>query len=645
MPVFRKYIIFLLFLFPHFLESQNTDSIEILNRECWEIVYSDPDSALILGLRAKKLAMIRGRTRDVNRANILLGIVYDIKARYDSAMFYHHQVLKSSQNIQDTMLIASSLSNIGLTFWHTGMYYNALENLFASLRVFESIQHNTPALASVYNNIGLIYSELGDYGKALDYFEKSRSVAIENNDMLNLGAVITNIAIVLSKKGLLSEALQTIDSSIQLKQRKNDFYGLSISYNEKATILLNNELFKDAYNMAGEALTHNKKINDLSNQAISYQILQRIFVHDGQFEKAIRYNKMAFDLAKKINDRKLILAHYKNMSEIYRSMGLFAEAYTNYVQYAEMKDSLLSEKQLSNIYQLEFQNQIDLQQNEIAMLQERQEIQNLQLEKQELLLSKRNLQLILIASVLSILLLLLYMHYMKTRHRHKRELVIAMMQQKSRQAQKIIQAELNERKRISREIHDSLGQLLSLIKMNLDSARLKISKKDLNILNKVDETIDLVDHTILEMRNISQNMLPVILREKGLETAIDDMVQRLKNVSKFGFNLEMLNIQLLDDQLIENTIYSVLQELLNNAVKHSACDRIDIQLVCSETEVNILVEDNGKGFDEPSVEYGLGIPQIKEKVENLGGSVEIDSMLGRGTIVTVEIPTKKIFEL
>ncbi|MFP4470122.1 MAG: tetratricopeptide repeat protein [Bacteroidales bacterium] len=626
-------------------EAQQHDSIEWLNKRCWDMAYSQPDSAIYFGKKAKIAAIREKNTHEAIRSDILVGIVYDVKAQYDSAMLYYHQALRTAQIQKDTTLIASCLSNIGLTFWHIGSYYKALENLFSSLNYFQTLSGNVPQMASVYNNIGLIYSELADYNKALGYFKRSKQLYLKNNDTLGWGAVTTNKAIVLYKQGLIDKALQTLDSSIAIKKIKNDYYGLAIAYNEKASVSIENGRHDEAYRFLEKSLQYSKKINDLNAQAITYQILQKVFLKEAKYDKAIRYNQIAFDIANQINDQKLVVNHYRNLSKIYEAMGNYHLAHEYFVKYAMLKDSLINEKQLSNIYQLEFQHQLDRQQNEIAMLQERQEIQSLRIERQELLLSKRNLQMIIVIGASVIFLLVFYVQYIRARHRHKREIVMTTMQQKSRQAQKIIQAELNERKRISQEIHDSLGQLLSLIKMNLASSQHQTNYRDERMTKKIDNIMGLVDHAIVELRNISQNMSPIMLREKGLTTALEDMVQRLRNVSSIDIKLELLDIDALDDELIENIAFSVVQESLNNAIKHSKCSRIDIQVVYAEGELTVMVEDNGKGFVQEEVQNGLGLSQIRTKVQNIGGNIEIDSMPGRGTIVTIEIPTKKIFEI
>ncbi len=625
--------------------SQQVDSVSELHQRCWKLTYSAPDSSLILAKQAKRIATRKGEALNVARSNLLIGIIYDVKSRYDSAMLFHHMALRSAQEAGDTMIMASSLSNIGLTFWHVGSYYKALENFFTSLRYFEALHDDNPSIANVFNNIGLIYSELNEYHKSIGYFRKAAQIYHLNNDSLGLGATLTNIAVHYSLTGDLSKAGQMIDSAIVVKENSQDLYGLAIAYNEKASIQMKAGLNREAYSAILESLNYSTKIKDQSAQADSYHLLQQYFREQGNYNRAMRYNRIALGLAKEIEDKKLIAENYRNTSEIYKAQNDFKKAYDYFTRYIKLKDSLVDQHQLNNIYSVEFQHQLEKQQGEISQLREKQELQALKIERQEWILSKRNLQMVIIASGFVVALLFLYIRFMRSRHRHNREMVVALMRQRNRQARKIIDAEFNERKRVSQELHDSLGQLLSLIKMKLSSQQGKKGSGLESVDNHNSVTLILVDQAIAELRNISQNMTPILLKEKGLKVAIGDMVQRLINISHINIDLETHELDKLDDELIESTIYSVIQESLNNAVKHAECNKIDVQVICGEKEVSVMIEDNGKGFSVDEIDYGLGLHQIETKVTNLEGTVNIDSMKGRGTIVNIEIPILKIFEI
>jgi signal transduction histidine kinase len=633
-------------VFIQHVNSQNIDSVKLLHQKTWDLTYSAPDSALQYANQAKRLAVTKEQKDQVARSNLLIGIIYDVKGKYDSAMLYHHMALKNAIEVNDTSLIASSHSNIGLTFWHVGSYYKALENFFASLSFFESLAGSNPNKANVYNNIGLLYSELKEYEKSIGYFRKAGSLYKKNEDLLGQGAVLTNMAVHYSLTGNLAKAIELIDSSISVKETTRDYYGLAIAYNEKASIQIKQDQNEPAYQSILQALSYSKTVDDPSTQAASYHLLQKIFRLQGSFSKAIRYNQMALEIAKEIKDGKLITENYLNMSEIYKDMGDFRKSYEFYTRYVSSKDSLVNQQQLNNIYTIEFRHQLEKQADEIFRLQEQQELQALKIERQELKLSKRNLQMILFAGAFILVLLFIYIRYLRSRHRHRRILMATLMQQKDRQAKKIIDAEMNERKRISQELHDSLGQLLSLVKLNLSKQQDKndVETKEYH-RKKRDETLNIVDQAITELRNITHNLSPVMMKEKGLKVTLMDMVQRLRKVSSIDIGLELHDIEKLDDDLIGNTVFSVIQEALNNAIKHSECNRVDVQVINSESEINIMVEDNGKGFDEKQDHTGLGIKLIRTKVSNLGGRMEIDSRKGRGTIISIEIPTKIIFEI
>lgn len=269
----------------------------------------------------------------------------------------------------------------------------------------------------------------------------------------------------------------------------------------------------------------------------------------------------------------------------------------------------------------------------------------LKLERQELILSKRNLLIIATVSASLVVFMLFYIQHNKLRQRYKRQLIEATLKQKSLQAHKIIQAGINERKRISHELHNSLGQLLSLLKMNLTVLNKKYLIDNAAAKQRVDEMMSLSDKAISELRIISQNLSPVMLHQKGLASALNDMIDHLRIHTAIKLKLNLINLDQRLDDLIENTVFAVIQESVHNAIKHAECSNIDIQLLQTSHELTLMIEDNGKGFDQCNSAKGMGLQLIDEKITNLSGHFHLDAMPGRGTIVNIIIPIKNIFEV
>ncbi|TAG12078.1 MAG: sensor histidine kinase, partial [Sphingobacteriia bacterium] len=153
------------------------------------------------------------------------------------------------------------------------------------------------------------------------------------------------------------------------------------------------------------------------------------------------------------------------------------------------------------------------------------------------------------------------------------------------------------------------------------------------------KTIALVDESCKEVRNISHQMMPNVLLKSGLASAIKDFID---NIDKESLQVNLHTVGL-NNRLNNNTeivLYRVLQETVNNVIKHAKASQLDIQLVKDSESITATIEDNGKGFDKNLVEKfdGIGLKNIRTRVEYLKGSVDFDSHIGGGTVISVWIP-------
>ncbi|MDQ7949683.1 MAG: sensor histidine kinase, partial [Pedobacter sp.] len=203
----------------------------------------------------------------------------------------------------------------------------------------------------------------------------------------------------------------------------------------------------------------------------------------------------------------------------------------------------------------------------------------------------------------------------------------------------ILNAEENERKRISGELHDGLGQMFSAIKLNLSGLADEVMFKHLQSRELFEKTLNLVDESCKEVRVIAHQMAPNVLLKSGLATAVRDFINKIDS-RKLKINLETLGLQDRLDQNIETVLYRVIQETVNNVIKHAAANALDIQLTKDEESINVMIEDNGKGFDAMNLEKfeGIGLKNIRSRIAYLKGSVDFSSSPGAGTLVAIYIP-------
>ena len=204
--------------------------------------------------------------------------------------------------------------------------------------------------------------------------------------------------------------------------------------------------------------------------------------------------------------------------------------------------------------------------------------------------------------------------------------------------QSFIDGQEMERQRLSRELHDGLGQLLIAIKLKLESLIFTDRSK---LLYTIEGIKTLFDSTIDEVKRISYDLMPSVLYEFGLSKAIRNLCQDVENRTH-------LTIAFIDecnsddmDKVIKTYIFRIVQEALNNVVKHAEATKVNILLKIKVNEIFLQINDNGKGFKSEEQLQSLktnGIYNMRERINLLNGIFELESIPAKGTTVKVKIP-------
>ncbi len=210
--------------------------------------------------------------------------------------------------------------------------------------------------------------------------------------------------------------------------------------------------------------------------------------------------------------------------------------------------------------------------------------------------------------------------------------------QKEKSGRMLMDSVEQERKRIAQELHDSSGVQLSSIRMKLtmlaDSQSSNLSE------DKIKEVMRDVDHVHHEIRTISHNLMPISLSKLGLKAAIQELINPIKaSFPKKKIQLfQQYESQRLSEDLQVN-LYRIIQELINNVMKHADASEITIQLITDGNRLIVSLEDNGKGFQYNAMQHtGLGLKGIFSRAQLLGGTCEIDSKEGTGTFIVITVP-------
>lgn len=205
----------------------------------------------------------------------------------------------------------------------------------------------------------------------------------------------------------------------------------------------------------------------------------------------------------------------------------------------------------------------------------------------------------------------------------------------------VIQGQIIEQKRISEELHDGIGHLLTAASLNISAIKSLISKGAIEKLpEEINNVSDTINQSIKEIRNISHNLMPNLLIQEGLESAINELVSRINRSNNVKLNFECEGVISNTNNETTVSIYRMIQETVNNSLKHSKASEIYIKLFQDDENVIITIGDNGIGFDQKSLNSntGLGLKNLQARTELNRGELNITSQKGKGTIVNIVIP-------
>jgi signal transduction histidine kinase len=213
--------------------------------------------------------------------------------------------------------------------------------------------------------------------------------------------------------------------------------------------------------------------------------------------------------------------------------------------------------------------------------------------------------------------------------------------QKDAHLSALMQAQDSERKRIASDLHDSLGSLLSSVRVRFNGLQHEFLQRVPEKAIRFDESLKLLDEAIDELRQISHNMVPVSLSRFGLSPALQTFVAQVNESGALDVKLQILGLEARLPEQMEVRVYRICQELVQNAIKHARATTVRIQIILHNDSLNLMVEDDGVGLRKDSMLRGFGFSTIQSNVDLFKGTFDIESQPGKGCLVLIDLPTMK----
>ena len=510
--------------------------------------------------------------RYLNQGYMMRGVIYlqleDYEKGLENALFS----LKLSEEIKDTSNIITNLRGIGIFLRKQGRLKQSLKYLLQGEEVLKQLDYPISDTYVHYNELANTYQQLENYNKAYEYFVKSLKLGKERGDKITQVAILVNTAQVQMNRGFNESALDYLDEAEPIILQTNHQETYSKFLVLKSRVLLN----------LGE-----------KRKALSYGKQSRMIADSAQtLEQAIQAEQLLSDIYTEMNDSKKALEHFKN--------------------YKVLEDSLENKNNQKVLNELQVQYETEKKENEILT-------KNAEIEK---LNQKRAVTSLLLIG--SILLGLLGFLYMRWRNAQKERLAQVQF------SQQLIQGQETERKRIARELHDSIGHALLLIK----------NKFNLNQTNFVSVN-SMIDNTIEEIRSLSRDLHPHQLETNGLTNALEALVEKIGTTTEIFTSSNIESVNDIWQPTQEIAIYRIVQEAFNNIIKHSEASAANLTIKKNENSVQFIVQDNGKGFDynqKLKSLNSLGLKTLQERINFLKGELFFNHADIKGTKLVFRVP-------
>jgi two-component system, NarL family, sensor kinase len=512
----------------------------------------------------------------------------------------------------------------GLSWYFKGTYDSAAVYYYNALDILK--KSDAPLVkAAVLNELGKLYRKTKDLDRSLQMYDEAFAIYKKLNDENNIATILNESGVVFEYKKDYTEAIKRYKSSLAIREKLNDAAGKAYSLNFLGGVYTLQKNFVEAENYLLQSLDLRKQLKDSFAIALNYSDLGYMFKEQGNYDKATEQYNLSNALAVKMQYAELLQSNYSELAAIAEKAGNFALSLDYYKKQTALKDSIYSGDKMKQIEQLNAKYQTEKKEQQLKL--------------QEAEITKKNYLLWGLLASIAVLILSGIGVYRKRQLLNKITLQAAVMKQQDIATKAIINAEENERKRIAAELHDGVGQMMSAAKMNLSAIENEMFFKDEAQKNSFNKVIGMLDESCKEVRSVSHQMMPNALLKSGLASAVKEFLDKIDNrIIKITLHTEGLQERL--ESNTETVLYRVIQECVNNVIKHSGANNLDIALIKDADGISATVEDNGCGFNTSDKQKfeGIGLKNINSRVNFLKGTVDFDSSPGRGTLVAIHIP-------
>ncbi len=585
-----------------------------------------------LGKKYTHCAMFEESDSLMAEATNQLGRFYFFSAQLDSSEIYFNRAKQFLTALNDKKRVAVINISIGAIQLRLGDYNNTIKTLTESVIYFEKTGDNLNA-AKCYSNMSAAFAELENYNSAIEYNEKALRVFNAQNLIPFQLITLPNLAAQHLKNGDTIKAIRYNLEAEKLAISMGNKRSLSIIYNNLGSAYLDSDE-KKAKDYLEKTIILKTELNLRNGIEVAQGNLGYLYLKNNEFNNALSYYKL---VEQQVNGKQLVFA-YEQIHKCYAGLKQYVKALEYAGKSRHLNDSILSSENQKIFNEIHTKYETEKKENEILELQTKNlEVDNKRIQNRTLLYISLG---ILVLTILLIFVLIknskrkqiLIQQKMKIKNQ---ELVERLKTQELNGIDAIIDAQEKERTRIANDLHDNLGSRIATLKLYINNFESKTKKEEKTALfNKLKL---LADETYSEVRKIAHNKNIGALINKGLIPSMNVIAHQISSAGKLQIQVININVNQRVQNNIEIQVFRIIQELLTNIIKHADASEATIQFSEDNKVLNVMIEDNGKGFNINQTNFGFGLSNIEKRLRNINGDLVIDSTENYGTTVILNI--------
>ena len=588
---------------------------------------TDPEKAISIYNETLAIAQKIKDENGIARALLGLGFVNLSTGKYQASIQQYGTAAKIFQKLGNIKEMCNAQLDLSACFTATGQKDSAFYYCMSALKVLET-QPYIRERARAYLNLGTFYNNLKSYDNAITYQKKALDLVLPAKDTPMILNTYSAISLSYENRENKQQAYDMVKKALQYLTPNSNKSAACRTHDQYAFACVGVGKYNEAIVAAEKAISIAEEINDINHYGTATVTLAKAYAGKGDHQKAITvlnalshskeaHNAVREDSYQVLADSYFKTADYKKAADVYSRLLPLKDS-----SFKSETNEMIAEQEVS--YQTAQKEKL-LSENKLQLAEK-----NLQLQK------NRNYMYYTLAA-LAVALLIVALLFIRSRHKkrmHEQELKSIHQQKELQLLQALMQGEEKERSRIAKDLHDGVAGMLAAVKMHFSSIP---GADDMAHSEGYRQGMQLLNEATQEIRKTSHNLMPEVLLQHGLDEALRRYCNNVNNSKVLQIQYDSWGTINRFNGSFELSVYRIVQELVNNIIKHSRASQAIVQLSQQDDFLSISIEDNGVGFSNNDAgKDGMGLRSLQSRIKAMNGKMEVESSQQSGVSAYLE---------